>query len=316
MRARALVALLVSLSLCATIGPADARGDRALLTQEASEYGEGWLQPAKPNQVPSQIYGACGVAISPLSGYLYLSNYYHRVVSVFTPFGRGEGAIQLAGDNPFPEINMLDAVCGLAFDSSGDLYANELHQRVLLLSSGGEVVEGIIDSNESTGVAVDGAGNVYVDDRTYVAKYEAPVTPGEEPVEKIGLGSLGEGYGVAVDSKGLRVYVPDAAGDDVDDVKVYEPAVDLAEPVTTVHGPGGTGFVSLTDAAVAVDASPGEGNGHLLVVDNVKPGAEEPEAAVYEFDAAGNFLGRLQGQRNYGGIGEKRLGPILANHPA
>ena len=189
--------------------------DRALLTQEASEDGEGWLQPAKPNQVPKVRSKVPAVwPYRQLSGYLYVSDYYHRVVSVFTPFGRGEGAIQLAGDNPFPEINMLDAVCGLAFDSSGDLYANELHQRVLLLSSGGEVVEGIIDSNESTGVAVDGAGNVYVDDRTYVAKYEAPVTPGEEPVEKIGLGSLGEGYGVAVDSKGLRVYVPDAAGDE------------------------------------------------------------------------------------------------------
>ena len=95
-------------------------------------------------------------------------------------------------------------------------------------------------------------------------------------------------------------------------VKVYEPAVDLAEPVTHCPWPGrGPASVSLIDAAVAVDASPGDGNGHLLVVDNVKPGAEEPEAAVYEFDAAGNFLDRLQGQRNYGGIGEKRLGPIF-----
>jgi hypothetical protein len=303
MRARALIAILACLSLCATIGAADALGYRAPLFQEKTEYGAGWLQPLKPNEVPSQIYGACGVAISPLNGYLYLSNYYRRTVGVFNPVGKEEGAISLAEGKPFSEINELDAVCGLAFDSGGNLYANELHEQVLLLPN-----EEVIDSSESTGVAVDEADNVYVDDHTYVAKYEAPVVPGEEPVEKIGLGSLVDAYGVAVDAKGQRVYVPDAAGDEV---KVYEPAVDLVDPVATIDGPGGSEFVSLADASLVVDNSPGEGNGHLLVTDDLKPGAEDPEAAIYEFDAAGKFLDRLQGERNYGGIGEKRLGPIF-----
>ncbi len=36
-------------------------------------------------------------------------------------------------------------------------------------------------------------------------------------------------------------------------------------------------------------------NGHLLVVDNLKPGFEHPQAAVYEFDASGAFLDTVAG---------------------
>ena len=49
------------------------------------------------------------------------------------------------------------------------------------------------------------------------------------------------------------------------------------------------GFNSLIDAAIAVDP----GNGHLLVLDNLQPGFEHPEAAIEEFDASGNFLGQV-----------------------
>jgi DNA-binding beta-propeller fold protein YncE len=236
-----------------------------------------------------EIEGACGLAVS---GSLYVSDYYHRVVDLFTPAGTYQSQLQLPGTNPVFGINSLDSVCGLAFDSSGRLYANEFHEGVLRLQPS----VATIDGGESTGVAVDAAtGDLYVNDRTYVAVYEAPVEPGDEPVAKIGESSLEDAYGLAV--FGGRVYVPDA-GDNT--VKVYEPEVDAdpLDPETIEHG-----FVSLADAAVAVDPT----NGHLLVVDNPQPGFEHPVAAIYEFDSSGALLGSLPRPQ----VGGKPTGPVF-----
>jgi hypothetical protein len=226
------------------------------------------------------IEGACGLAVS---GSLYVSDYYHRVVDLFDLGGTYQGQFALGGENPVFGVNSLDAVCGLAFDSSGRLYANEFHEAVLRLKP----TVATIDEGESTGVAVDGAGNLYVNDRTYVAKYEAPVEAGDAPVAKIGLGTLEDGYGLAV--FGGKVYVPDAASDTV---KVYESSGKPPELKGTIaHG-----FTSLADAAVAVDPT----NGHLLVVDNSQPGFEHPKSAIYEFDSTGAFLSKLPGAPVFG----------------
>ena len=310
MKLRMIAAILCCLLLVGLLGGAGvARAERESVKQANDpENPQAWLITKEDlkNPIPppeGEVEGACGLAISPLSGGLYVSDYYHRVVDVFTPSGTYANIqIALAKKNPVFGVNALDAVCGLAFGPAGQLYANELHERVLLLPS-----EAVIDANESSGVAVDGAGDVYVDDRTYVAVYEAPVAPGDEPAEKIGLGSLGNGYGVAVDPQGKRVYVADAADNTV---KVYEPLVKLADPVTTIDGPSGSGFNSLADAALAVDGSTGEGQGHLLVADNLKPGSEDPEVGIYEFDASGDLLDRLPG-RTYGPFGEEHRGPIF-----
>ena len=130
------------------------------------------------------------------------------------------------------------------------------------------------------------AGNVYVDDRTYVAVYERPAAPvmdSEGEPLRIGLGTLGDGYGLAVSAAAPRSTSP-------------TPPTTRSRSTNrrSTRRPGGDdqptvgGFTSLVDASLAVDPT----NGHLLVVDNLQPGFDHPEAAIQEFDSAGAFLGR------------------------
>jgi DNA-binding beta-propeller fold protein YncE len=301
-------ALILSFMLLAwlSLGALEALAYRAPQFQPGSSEKEGeWLPPGPPEEeTKNQIEGACGIAVSPASSTLYVSDYYHRAINAYGLNGLLQGSQVLAGGDPRTEINELDAVCGLAVDAAGNRYGSELHQAVLALPG-----EEVVDPGPSTGIAVDEAGNLYVDDRTYVAVYDAPVTPGEPAAEKIDLGPDGlvNAYGVAVDASGGRVYVADAA---TDTVKIFEPATEPIEPVKVIAGPAEAEFSSLKDAALTVDTSKGEGQGHLLVIDNTDPGAEMPRAAIYEFDAAGNYLDRLS-SRQYGGISEPRTGPLF-----
>jgi hypothetical protein len=270
--------LACTLLLTGAFAAAPAQAGRALLSQEFLHTS---LTPTPIPPPEAQIEGACGLAISP-GGDIYVSDYYHRVIDVFSSAGMFSSQLTLPGSNPVFGVNTLDAVCGLAIDAAGNLYANEWHQNVQRLKPSTFT----LDSDESTGVAVDAAGNVFVNDRTYVAEYAAPVDPGDEPALIIGLDDEADYFGLAVG--GGRVYVPNAA---TDSVEVYEPSVDPAAPVDTIGG-----FVSLVDAALAVDPS----NGHLLVVDNLQPGFVHPKAAVREFDASGTSLGLLPGAPIHG----------------
>jgi DNA-binding beta-propeller fold protein YncE len=237
-----------------------------------------------------QVEGACGLALA--GGTIYVSDYYHRAVDAFliSSGAPTSGRIALPGQNPVFGVNTLDGVCGLARTPGGVLYANEWHEGVLRLAPS----EQVFDEGESTGVAVDAAGNVYANDRTYVAVYEPsgdPVEAGGEPL-LIGDGSLIDGFGLAVSTfpaTAGQVYVADAASGNV---KVYDPSGNPAIPIATID----PGFVSLTDAALTVDPS----NGHLLVVDNAQPGFTHPKAAIYEFDSNGAFLGKLPGTPVHG----------------
>jgi hypothetical protein len=258
------VILRLAASLCGLLvfaTPTLAQAERSLLSAEV-------VLPAEAaNVIDGQIEGACGVAV--LGSKIYVSDYYHHGVDIFP-----DGSERIAGDS-------LDGPCGLAVSTSGALYANDWHRSVeRLLPSPLK-----LDEAESTGVAVALAtGNVYVDDRTYVAVYEPAGGP---PISRIGLGSLGDGYGVAVSASG-RVYVPDSRASDI---KVYEPSVDVSNPVEVIDGaatPQGR-FVSLVDAAVAVDPT----NEHLVVLDDLQPGYEHPQAAIDEFAPDGAFLGQL-----------------------
>jgi DNA-binding beta-propeller fold protein YncE len=306
MRIRAVVwALVGALVAGLAFGALDASAHRQSLVRPGSPKGEeNWLSAQELAHVPAgQIEGACGLAISPPSEALDVSDYYHRAIHSFSPSGIFIHSLSLAGgDPPLVEIEEQNAVCGLAADSAGQLYGNEFHQAVVLLPA-----EEVIDPGRSTGVAVDDAGNVYVDNRTYVAVYDAPVEPGEEAAERIGENSLGDGYGIAVDSETGRIYVPDASDETI---KVFKRGVGAS--IGTIAGPTGqSSFNSLLNASVAVDESPTEGKGHLLVVDNLQPLHQRPQAAVYEFDSSGAYLDTLQ-PRTVGPPGEKTTkGPIF-----
>ncbi len=257
----ALGALVLTLAL----GAPAAHAERALLP----------TPELKTKTVPGgEIEGACGVAVS--AGLIYVSDYYRHRVDVFS-LVNDEYQSQILG-------NPHDGPCGLATSASGALYANDWHEGAsrLLPSSVS------FDSANSTGVAVDQAsGDVYVDDRTYVAVYDPAVLNESSPLQIIGAGGtdpLEDAYGVAV--SGGKVYVPDA-GDDT--VKVYEPAIDPVNPARVIDGAAlpSRRFNSLVDASIAIDPS----NEHVLVVDNLQPGFEHPEAAIYEFGPAGQLLG-------------------------
>lgn len=271
------LALFAAALLTLATGAPSASANRALLS-EAFLRTPGTPTPLPPPE--GEIEGACGLAVAA-DGSLYVSDYYHRVIDRFSSDGDYQSQIVLPGSNPAFGSVTLDAVCGLALDSGGRLYANEWHQGALRLLPS----EASIDGGESTGVAVDAAGNLYVDDRTEIAEYAAPVAPGDPPAAVIELGPLAQGYGLAVSPSGARVYVADAADDTVE-VYEPEPTVSATEPAQTI-----TGFNSLRDAALAVDPT----NDHLLVVDNTQPGFEHPRAVVMEFDDAGVFLGSLPG---------------------
>lgn len=283
------LAMLGVLFACLALGAAPAAANREVLSEALLE-----IEPAaKPPRPPAgQIDGACGLVASVSS--IYVSDYYNRVIDVFSGAGEYRSQIALPG-GPITGLgsNSLDGVCGLAMAPSGALYGNEWHQGVWRLRPS---IGLFLDAGEATGVAVDDAGRLYVDQRTRVDVYE----PSGEPVESsgqpltIGEGSLGDAYGVAVAADGSRVYVPDAASGTV---KVFEPGADPVSAVAAISPPGG--FVSLIDAAPVLDPK----TGHLLVVGNAQPGYERPAAAIQEFGPPPSYayLGALACAPGFGG---------------
>jgi DNA-binding beta-propeller fold protein YncE len=256
---------------------------------------------------PGPLQGACGVAIDP-TGRVFASSYYGHWVYAFSPRGpKGERNLQATielKEPPFaPSGKSVGGPCDLALDAAGNLYVNNWHQNVIRLPRLGASPPSfgpgvVIDANEPTSVIFDPqSGHLFIDDRTYVAEYDSSgvsVLDGGEPV-RIGLGSLGDGYGVAVSgflgapgfpaTAGL-VYVADAADNTV---KVYDPDGDPSVPVQVIDGDGTPqlGFNHLADADVAVDPV----DGHVYVVDNLTPGFELPEAVVDEFSSLGHYRG-------------------------
>ena len=291
--ARAVLLATAVAVLCAATARA---ATEPLFSFYASEAKEGGAHAPYPSP-GTGFEGPCGLAVDA-NGSFYVADYYHHAVDVFSP------ARTLLAQ--LPGIDPLDGPCAMAVDAAGGLYVNDYHRSVAkyvpsafpfttpLPYGSPTTFEG--GPAHPTGVALDPAsGRVYVDDRSYVAVYEASgaaVEDGGEPL-RIGEGTLEDGYGLAVSQyppTAGRLYVPDAA---TATIKVYDPAQDPEEPVQEIDGaevPDG-GFFSLRDSAVAVDRL----NGEIYVADNLQPaGYERPEATIHVFDSAGIYRGHLK----------------------
>ena len=257
-------------------------------------------QPAPPPAAPippplGYLDGPCGLAVKS-NGNIYVSDYYHRAVDVLTTLpGYSSQPLSAYTGAANPHTGPVDDPCGLALDSSGDIYLNNYHRNVVRFPAPISLgTAEVIDTGDPadpdadpTGVAVDPAtDHAFVDDRTWLAEYDSTGAF----VRKLGEGTLEDGYGIAVSrypgTPGY-LYVPDAASDTV---KVYDPSFSTTTPKATISGPSG-GFGSLRDSAVAVDNSSGE----IYVADTLGPQfTEEPWAVVYVFNAAGIYEGRLK----------------------
>jgi DNA-binding beta-propeller fold protein YncE len=249
------------------------------------------LDPKEKREPPPAGYleGPCGVAASPTTGRIVISDYYHGAVDEF--------AIQATKKAPLTYVNQvasedpLDGPCGLAANENGVLYVNNFHRNIVNLTTHNALPLPAEDPAHHlpTGVAIEPATNrVYVDNRTYVTVFESDgtqVMDGLEPLQ-IGADAKADYYGLAVSATG-KVYVADAT---TEKVKVFDPALDKTNPVATINGPG-KGFNSLRDASLAIDKA----SGVLYVTDNLQPTyTEEPEAAIDVYSPLNALLGVLK----------------------
>ncbi len=281
-RRRAAPAVLIFVALLLTIASASA------LAAEPVNHPFSLSGSFEGKETPAGAFeDACGLAIDS-HGDIYVSDYYHRVVDVF-------------GSSYLTQLKLPPAngPCGLAVDSGGRLYVNSYHEGVTRFTPSSfppsaSTTYGsatVIDSAHSTGLALDPtSGDLYVDDRTYIAAYEpsgAPVLSGGQPLQ-IGADSLGSGYGLAVSAFSATagdLYVADATSAEV---QIYNSTGSL---IGTIDGAGTPqdGFHSLLDSSLAVDQS----DGHLFVADNTQPGFEHPAAVIDEFNASGDYRSQL-----------------------
>ena len=258
--------------------------------------------PVPPVLPPPNGYlnGPCGLAVDT-AGNFYVADHHHDAVHVYdgeadytTPPVYGSRGYVTQLSNPDPD----NGPCYLAVGTAGELYVGAYHGAVVKYSPSefppvggtGYTSLGEVDPGPATGVAVDpDTGDLYVNERTHVSVYDS----GGALVERVGEGSIAEGYGLAVSDAAATdgfIYVADATDNTV---KVFDPGDGAnypEDPSATIAGPPG-GFVSLRDAALAVDGVGGD----LYVLDNTQPAhTEQPRGRAYAFSSAGTHKGHLR----------------------
>jgi hypothetical protein len=149
----------------------------------------------------------CGVAVDQ-NGDIYAGDYGASAVKVYKASGE-----------PLVSLNTAEP-CNVAVDSHGAVYVNAWHGSVSkftpsvfpVSASTTYASAGVIDSNSSFGLAVDpGTDDVYVDERTRIARYDEAGTL-VETLGASGEGALSESEGLAIVGASGDVYVSDAGG--------------------------------------------------------------------------------------------------------
>ena len=185
-----------------------------------------------------QLEDACGVAVDS-DGDIYVADYYHpRSTSSSSPARiphPDPSADPDDGPAASPSTPPATSTSTTTTKTSSSSPPPNSHPLTPTRYGTGTA----IDSGQPTGVAVDPAtGDVYVDERTYIAVYERRPAAPSRTISRlaIGLGTLEDGYGVAVSDFPATegdVYVADAA---TNTVRVYEPASDPSHPAAEIDG--------------------------------------------------------------------------------
>lgn len=173
--------------------------------------------PALPS--PTGLENPTGLAIDG-AGNLFIADYMHNRIVELTPSGTSNVVTMrgLSGGLSLPTA--------LAFDGYGHLFVNDYgHGRIVmltpdLLGNGGGTADASVGyvyaignytlgSDNSTGVAVDFNGNIYITDEDNNRVIEVDPLGNESTVSLTGAGNLSGPLGVAVDPSG-NLYVMDS----------------------------------------------------------------------------------------------------------
>lgn len=245
---------------------------------------------------------------------------------IFTPESGSPAAVPPGGD--------LEAPCGIAVDSQGDLFVSDYgHDAVDAFDASSieflRQLAGISTANGPCAIALDSAGHFYVNE-LHGAVLRYPTFFGGTPTTL----DPGPATGVAVGPGGGEVFVDDrthVAVYDVDGAPVQvggQPLVIGAGSLGEGYGVAVSGYlategfvyvpdaatetVKVYDPATDPDTPVGEidarfvslrdsaiavdaATGEIYVADDLRPTASEsPEAAIYVFAADGSYEGRLK----------------------
>jgi hypothetical protein len=329
MMVRRLRVLTLALFALALVFAGPARAEIATHTVDEERWGSVYVDEEAGKALPNPLLplGAltgfsspeaewtdpCGLIVN--GSQFFIADYYNRTVDRYNWIEPEPGLTGVNYEKHVPEMpgEVMDpehGPCQIVMGTNGvfsgtDLYVNLWRAGVIAYRQNAEGYFGndpvrTVLTKETTGIAIETVNPknrtedlLYANHRGYIGVYHQtgePVMSGGEPL-RIGVGSLGDGYGLARSTfpatKGL-LYVADASDNTV---KVYDPAVDLEDPVQVIDGsdtPGGH-FQHLEDAGLAVNNKTGQ----VFIADQ-KPGrSDNPPGVIYEYGRFGDYRGEL-----------------------